>query len=265
MFVAALALAPQLVRASALSDVSAIRPGRPFRVAVDLKIAPDWHTYWINPGDSGAASHVAWQGPPGFRFGALHWPVPSVLRTKEETSYVYRREVRLVTDVTPPKNLRPGQKIALRAQVDWLVCRDSCIPGKATVALTLPVGTASKPKAALDDRTLRIPQRRPNWIPLAIQTKQGYLLTLSGGAKSLPSGDLLFLPAQSATVEHGAPQPLSRVGDSVTLALRASSYAQRPAKRLIGVLVDGGGHGWQIDVPVRQSPQTPALKAGSKP
>ncbi len=36
-----------------ISDVDAIAPGQPFRVALYQKLATGWHTYWTNPGDAG--------------------------------------------------------------------------------------------------------------------------------------------------------------------------------------------------------------------
>ena len=41
-------------------------PDRSFWVALELNIRDGWHTYWRNPGDSGQATKLAGQLPPGF-------------------------------------------------------------------------------------------------------------------------------------------------------------------------------------------------------
>lgn len=36
-----------------IAEVLSIQPGRLFSVGVFLELEKDWHTYWLNPGDSG--------------------------------------------------------------------------------------------------------------------------------------------------------------------------------------------------------------------
>jgi len=39
----------------------------------------DWHTYWVNAGDSGMATSLKWAPPPGFTAGPILWPYPDRL------------------------------------------------------------------------------------------------------------------------------------------------------------------------------------------
>jgi len=54
------------VKAHLVSEVSAVAPGQSFWVALEFNIRDGWHTYWRNPGDSGQATTLKWQLPPGF-------------------------------------------------------------------------------------------------------------------------------------------------------------------------------------------------------
>ena len=36
-----------------VSDNQSVAPGKPFWVALRMKMDPHWHVYWRNPGDSG--------------------------------------------------------------------------------------------------------------------------------------------------------------------------------------------------------------------
>ena len=41
-----------------VSDTDAVAPGTAFRVALRMRMAPGWHTYWVNPGDAGVAPEL---------------------------------------------------------------------------------------------------------------------------------------------------------------------------------------------------------------
>ena len=44
------------VQVELLPEPSTARPGEPFQAVLRMRIAPGWHTYWMNPGDSGLAT-----------------------------------------------------------------------------------------------------------------------------------------------------------------------------------------------------------------
>src|SRR5437868_15422530 len=64
------------VRVTLLSENSALIPGATAWLGVRLQHEPHWHTYWINPGDSGLPTKLSWQLPPGFRAEEIVWPAP---------------------------------------------------------------------------------------------------------------------------------------------------------------------------------------------
>jgi thiol:disulfide interchange protein/DsbC/DsbD-like thiol-disulfide interchange protein len=111
----------------------------PFDVALHLHMDPDWHTYWINPGEAGLATTIKWTLPPGWTAGPIRWPTPEVHAMGPVTTYGYGGDVYLLTKISPPQILTGHfpEKIDLKAKIDWLVCQEECIPGKADLALTL--------------------------------------------------------------------------------------------------------------------------------
>jgi DsbC/DsbD-like thiol-disulfide interchange protein len=135
-------------------------PGQPFRIGVLLKIEPGWHIYWKNPGDSGLATTVKLQLPPGFTAGAVQYPFPiRILLPGDIVNYAYENETMLLIPVTPPADLPPGTPVSISAKMNWLVCRESCSPGSANVSLQLPVSTAASSTNAelFDQWAARIP------------------------------------------------------------------------------------------------------------
>jgi DsbC/DsbD-like thiol-disulfide interchange protein len=55
--------------------------------------------------------------------------------------YGYANEVMLISTITPPRNFT-GTSAKIDADLNYLVCDDSCIQGSAKLTLNLPVGSS---------------------------------------------------------------------------------------------------------------------------
>jgi hypothetical protein len=132
-----------LVHASLHADSSTITAGQVFRVGVLLKIDAGWHIYWKNPGDSGLATTVKLDLPAGFSSGPVEYPFPArIVLPGDIVNYAYENETMLMVPVTAPKDFVAGTPVSISAKVNWLVCKDSCSPGSATVSLRLQGASA---------------------------------------------------------------------------------------------------------------------------
>ena len=134
----------KVVQATLLADVDAAVPGRELTLGVRLKMQPHWHTYWINPGEYGTETRIKLTGPPGFEFGDIRWPLPTKIDAPGGLSYGYEDEVLLTVPAKVSKDVKPGDNVALGAEVSWLACKEECIPGKAKLTLSLPVRAEAK-------------------------------------------------------------------------------------------------------------------------
>ena len=80
LFAASAALAAPVktehVEADLVAEHSSATPGETLTVALRLKIVPEWHTYWRNPGDSGEPTALVWKLPAGWSAGEIQWPAP---------------------------------------------------------------------------------------------------------------------------------------------------------------------------------------------
>ncbi len=131
---------PIPVKASLVPDVSAIVPGKSFKVGVLFEIIPHWHIYWKNSGDTGLPTKVVFRLPEGFSTGELQWPVPQVYtRAGDISDYGYEDSLLLYSQVNVPEELKTGSVIDIAAEVSWVSCEEICIPGKAELELKLPV------------------------------------------------------------------------------------------------------------------------------
>jgi len=133
-------------QAKLIVSADTAKPGDTIWAGVDLKMEPDWHTYWKNPGDAGMATEIKWQLPPGITNGEIEWPLPEKFPPIEVTTYGYTNEVMLIVPLTLASNLPAGQ-VDLKANVSWLECKDVCIPANQDVEATLNIGSETKNSA----------------------------------------------------------------------------------------------------------------------
>lgn len=121
----------QITRAELISDSDDFT--KPFTVGIRFVLEPDWYLYWKNPGDSGLPIEVQWGLPKSWSVSGVQHPVPAKFAYDNMISYGYKNEVVLLATITPG----PERLDTLSAMVDWLVCKESCLRGKAEVFLPL--------------------------------------------------------------------------------------------------------------------------------
>jgi thiol:disulfide interchange protein len=239
---AAPAPAAPLVRVELLAETQSIGAGRTFWVALRQEITPGWHTYWMNPGDSGEPPRIEWTLPAGFTAGEIQWPPPERIAEGPAMSYGYSREVVLPIAVTAPQGLAPGGRVTLRGQASWIVCEKTCVPEEAAIALTLPV-TATSP--ALDPRGAPLIAAARRAVPApspwpASFTATPERVTFAIAARGLDAqrvNEAWFYPAHWGAIEHAAPQRW-RIDDAgLTLDVARGPLPEAVAGPLEGVLV----------------------------
>jgi len=223
----------QLVRAKLLADTTAIVPGQPFQVGLLLEMADGWHTYWEYSGDSGLPTTIDWELPEGFTAGPIQWPVPEAkLEPGDIQTYAYSGRVLLLTTITPGASI--SGNITLKAKADWLVCKETCIPGGAEVAMSLPVASNSSPAnaALFEEFRAQLPSEKRPPYPLSWK-RAGNQLTLEVG--EIPSNSPLALfpmPAENQQVGHPEFLPPSTLRIQVAGDFRGVlAVGDGPAKR----------------------------------
>lgn len=222
-----------------VSDAAAITPGKNFHVAFDFELEDGWHIYWINPGDSGLATSVFWEIPAGFAISDMQWPAPQRIEVEGLMNYGYEGKVSLLQKLIPPSGLEgeeftlEGNEVILSAKLEWLVCKEICIPESAEVSLTLPV--SDKPlfdEAKLNSRFAALPNTLEGEAYFEDKDKYIYLQI----PKQLAS-DAYFYPYVEGEISNSASQEVIQ-GDSYTvLKLEKGSDSDDAIDNLRGVLV----------------------------
>jgi thiol:disulfide interchange protein DsbD len=223
-----------------ISEVTTVKPGTPFWVAFQIKIRPDWHIYWKNPGDSGAAPLVTWDLPEGFSAGDLVFPYPKRMPIDPLMNFGYSDQVYLLTEIRPAASIGGDRAITLRADGEFLVCRVECIPEQKRVSLTLPV-TDQPPTpnpaygAAFSQTRQAVPQPSPWPATFVAEGKQLMLRLQAPEMKAGQVAEVQFFPSVDGVITNAAPQSW-RV-DREGLQLTVEQGYQDPLETVEGVLV----------------------------
>ena len=257
------------VEAELVADRTALVPGETLTVALRLAIAPGWHTYWRNPGDSGLPTTLAWQLPAGLSAGPIEWPAPQMLPVGPLMNYGYEGEVLHLFELTATKRLSPGTTATLKARADWLVCRETCIPDGADLTLALPVAKSARPDAKWGTKIAAaraaLPRPLAGWTATAQGSGQAIALKLVAPAGAADPGTLQFFPNAENLVEPSGVQRLARDGDAYVLTLPvASAFSARP-DRLAGVIAAAGGFGGGVHAATVDAALTGPITAGPRP
>jgi thiol:disulfide interchange protein/DsbC/DsbD-like thiol-disulfide interchange protein len=126
-----------------ISAQTSVPPGATITAGLRLVHDPQWHTYWLNPGDSGLPTKLDWTLPDGAKAAGIDWPAPHRIELDPLTNFGYDGEIVLPVQVSLPANATPGSRIPIEVKATWLVCKEECIPGDAVLATDIEIGNTS--------------------------------------------------------------------------------------------------------------------------
>lgn len=224
------------------SEVQSVKLGEPFWVGLRLTADEDWHTYWKNPGDSGAAPKVKWTLPQGTQTGEIQWPAPHRIPISHLVNFGYDGEVLLPIQISPPQSLTTDT-FAMTADLSWLVCKEICIPGSAQLTLDLPVSANSPEKDSRWAKKFAKARRQlPEALPTPsqlVQTDNGFrlILDIPEQLQLNKKDQVWYFPVNDGLIEHAAPQPWMRDAGQLSIQLTASPYFTKLKEEYEGLLL----------------------------
>ena len=198
------------VTARLVAEAATVAPGDTVAIGLHLQILEGWHTYWQNPGDSGAPTALDFDLPPGVTAGPIRWPLPEAIPYGPLMNYGYHDEVLHLVDLGVPADWPVGEPLRIEADALWLVCADICIPEEGRLGLTLQTGPGTEPNAdelGLFDRfEARLPQPSP--FALTASGPDPLRLAVAGTFDPADAGGGSLLPVArqaSSTIRRRSP------------------------------------------------------------
>ena len=230
---------------------SDLYPGPANQAGLYFKLEPGWHVYWKNAGDSGEPPHLKWTLPEGITAGALQFPAPQRLPLGPLMDFGYEGQVLFPFSVDVADTVKP-QPVDLKAHVDWLVCREVCIPGKADLEVQRNVvangNTAGNDVEPDQSIWVNADETLPRPLPVNDQavfqsTGMGFRLGVDTGHRESKAE---FFPEDQNILDNPAPQKVTPTPTGFVLELRKDSDLKANPTQLKGVLELSGGRAYEI-------------------
>ncbi|MFT4091866.1 MAG: protein-disulfide reductase DsbD family protein [Asticcacaulis sp.] len=204
--------------ASLVSEQSRIDGKSPFWVLFQLDIQAGWHTYWINPGDSGLAPSLEWDLPDGAQAGEIVWQPPHRQPFGPLMNYGYSNVAYHLVRITPPAGGLRGD-LPLKVTASWLVCEEECIPEETELSLTLPVGETSMPSPQATDINRLVTDASLETLPVTVLSVSDTGLTVSVPYAGRTPEDVYIYPREGGVIETVAAQPYALKDGTLTVNL----------------------------------------------
>ena len=168
-----------------------------------IRLRPHWHTYWKNPGDSGAPPKFKWRFSPegGLKeMSSLSWPVPRRIEVSDIVSYAYEGEVLFTQDFKLTDN-----PVTVELDAEWLVCDDVCIPQTGHFKITVPSTDHSEIQTLFRANQDQLPALAGTTVPISIENTSETTLTLLVNS---PWRYTQFFPDDTTLIQLKKPQVL---------------------------------------------------------
>ncbi len=223
-------------------------------LGLEFDLAPHWKIYWRSPGDAGYPPHLNWAGSDNLASAAIAWPAPERFSVQGLETVGY--EGRVVLPITA-RLFHAHAPLKLRAQLDYLTCREICVPYKTSLALNLPAEGGGTGFAALIGRYQALVPGDAKSSGIALESavlRPGRAPVLElrlRSAHPLAAPDA-FLESPLA-VAFGAPiaEPGASPDETLLRVPVSGAWASLPGKPLGVTVVDGGDALSGTIVPVR--------------
>ncbi len=120
-----------------ISPMTASNNNNQLILALEYELEEEWKTYWKSPGGGGFPQKIIWNNSSNVKDIKILWPEPIEFEILGLKSIGYKDKVifPLIVDIEDNQ-----KQTNLNLNINYLVCRDICIPGNADIFLDLPSG-----------------------------------------------------------------------------------------------------------------------------
>ena len=239
-----------------ISEYDAILPGQSFDLAVRFDLEEHWHIYWKNPGASGLSTTIDWVLPESIEAGEVQWPAPERIQLGGLMNYGYEEEAVFIVTLQAPEDLKLGSDLAITANLFWLICKETCLPGEAALDLVLPVASKAEPSAeatAFAEARNRQARAAHPWVTTAYLEEEALVVVIEGEALA---ADFYLYVDSEGLVDPSAEQVRSTPAPNraeLRLALDAPFFENQPLG-ISGVL-QSGNDSWEFNTEILDTPQ----------
>lgn len=222
----------------AVSNYSEVTPTTTLKIGLLAHLEEGWHLYWKFAGDSGRPPELHWESTKdGVMISPIEWPTPEKIKVGHLSNIGLAGEVLLAQRVKLPDSFND---LTLTLNASWLVCKEECIPGSAT--LKLPLKRSSREIRTpffqnFENAELLLPHSEKHLNISQERKENNVIFTITSLEAPLPRGDLIFLPDTKKQVDLNAEQRLINSGDSVFLRVPLAQTVEKERTKFTGIIL----------------------------
>ena len=230
------------ISAELISEIDSIQPGKPFWVAVRLKMQDSWHSYWKNPGEVGMPTSIEWNLPEGYSVSPILWPTPERFSVESIVGYGYENQAILLAEITPPNHQNASTSL-IGASIQWLACSNTtCQPGTSDIALSLPVNISSPHPNEIGVSLIKEAKRNlpaESWGELSASRKHNLveIILNTSELQALPLM-AIFFPENPNLIDSQIEATITHTDkNTYIIALKENELAEEKPTEIKGILV----------------------------
>lgn len=129
-------------------SVTAVEKGGSFDIVIRQNIVDEWHTYWVNAGDSGEPMTIKWDVINDVTYSDISEPTPKRIEYAPLVNFGHEGAPLFKQTISVGDNYK-GSELNIAGRAMWLVCEEICIPEEQNISISIPVnnnGTAINAK-----------------------------------------------------------------------------------------------------------------------
>jgi len=120
-----------------------------------IEVAPDWKTYWRNPGASGIPPSFDWRESRNLASAEIQWPRPMFFESFGVETLGYAGQVVFPVRLVP---VDPGRALEVNVAVALGVCRDICVLEETSVGTRIEPGAPPSEAGLVAAAEARVPR-----------------------------------------------------------------------------------------------------------
>ena len=106
-------------------------------IGLEYELKEGWKTYWLSPGDGGFPQEINSESSQNVKSLEINWPTPKEFKILGIKSIGYSDNIIFPLKIKLIDNFKHTNLIL---KINYLVCKDICIPGNADLNLNIPPG-----------------------------------------------------------------------------------------------------------------------------
>ncbi len=218
-------------------------PNNEMQVLVKIALPQDTHIYWNNPGDTGLATSVTLTAD-GTPIKLVEQSLPKHFFIHNIIhQFAYDKDAYWLFNLTLPSDKKPGDIIALQADISWMACNEECVTESVSEIMKLPFeySAPEHPSQIWEQERLSAQKTFATKSINAFYEIKDNKLHIH--IPNIPEniGDLYFIPEQNNLILNEAKQNHTITSQGLYLDLPLSGVAQ-PQQLITGILLTESGN-----------------------